>query len=211
MTDTRYKGVLLFGAPGVGKGTQGRILGTVPGFFHLASGDVFRSIDINSQDGRDIIQYTSRGELVPDDLTLKIWKKALRGQIATSKYKPYEDLLILDGIPRSVPQAQLIDEDIDIQLVIHLVCRDEEAMIHRMKRRAVLENRADDASESVIRHRFEVYHRESEAVLQHYPEERVAEVDSMGSPAEVLVATLARLIPVQNQHFLNRDDHHQEA
>ncbi len=62
----RYKTILLFGAPGAGKGTQGKILGKVPGFYHLACGDVFRSLDMGSDLGRSFMEYSSRGELVPD-------------------------------------------------------------------------------------------------------------------------------------------------
>ena len=161
----RFRTVLLFGAPGVGKGTQGRILGTIPGFYHLSCGDVFRSIDIGSPEGKMIYQYSSRGELVPDELTIKIWRKGLDGRIAVSDYKPREDLLILDGIPRSPAQAKLVEEHLQVLRIVHLLCSDEEAMIHRIKRRAIRENRYDDANEEVIRRRFEVYHRETQPVL----------------------------------------------
>ena len=62
----RYKTILLFGAPGSGKGTQGKILGAIPGFFHTACGDIFRSLDLSSEMGRIAWEYSSRGELVPD-------------------------------------------------------------------------------------------------------------------------------------------------
>ena len=81
MFDSRYPTVLLFGAPGVGKGTQGAILGRVPGFHHLACGDVFRSLNMSSPEGREIYEFSSRGQLVPDELTIRIWKKALLGHI----------------------------------------------------------------------------------------------------------------------------------
>ena len=201
MAQKRFLAVLLFGAPGAGKGTQGRILGTIPGFFHLACGDVFRSIDIGSPEGKEIYRYSSRGELVPDELTIRIWRKGLDGQIASSQYKPREDLLILDGIPRSVRQAELLEGHVQVFGVLHLVCADEEAMIHRIRRRAIRENRVDDANEAVIRHRFEVYRRESEPVLAHYPKEIMSRIDAIGSPAEVLRRILDCVIPVQNEHF----------
>lgn len=201
MDRKRHPSVLLFGAPGVGKGTQGKIIGSIPGFFHLSSGDVFRAVDIGSTEGQEIYRYSSRGELVPDELTVQIWKKALDGNIALSYFKPREDLLILDGIPRNVEQARILEEYVDVLRIINLVCSDEEAMIHRIKRRAIRENRADDAKEDVIRHRFEVYHQQSSPVLEHFPTEHIFKVDSMGSPAEVLVRVLHCLIPVQNTHF----------
>lgn len=197
----RFRTVLLFGAPGVGKGTQGRILGTIPGFYHLSCGDVFRSIDIGAPEGKLIYQYSSRGELVPDELTIKIWRKGLDGRIGVSDYKPREDLLILDGIPRSPRQAELVEEHLQVLRIVHLVCADEEAMIHRIKRRAIRENRYDDANEEVIRRRFEVYHRETQPVLDCYPQEAVSAIDAIGSPAEVLRNVLECLIPIQNEHF----------
>ena len=193
--------ILLFGAPGVGKGTQGHILGRIPGFFHLACGEVFRSIDISSPEGQEIYQYTSHGQLVPDDLTMRIWAKALDNQIAAGAYKPHEDMLVLDGIPRNVNQAKILENHVKILRVVHLVCSDEESMIHRMKRRAIKENRADDANESVIRHRFDVYHAESAPVLNFYRDELISDVEAIATPAEVLHDVLQVLIPVQNEAF----------
>ena len=200
----RYKAALLFGAPGVGKGTQGRILGQVPGFFHLSCGDVFRAIDIGSDEGQEIYRFLAKGNLVPDDLTYRIWRKALEAHIALSSFKPREDLLILDGIPRNLNQARTIEEIIDVRKVLHLMCSDEEKMIERMRRRAIRENRADDANEGVIRHRFRVYETETTAVLDYYPSELVSRVEALGSPASVLRQILDVLVPVQDELFVNR-------
>lgn len=198
MTDENlFPTILLFGAPGVGKGTQGAILGNVPGFYHLACGDVFRSLNIRSPDGREIYDYSSRGELVPDEVTVRVWKNALLGHIAVSRYKPPEELLILDGIPRTVRQAEILKDTIQVLKVIHLVCADEDAMIDRIKRRSIRENRADDANEEVIRKRFAVYESESNPVINCYPPEIVARIDAMQRPSEVLRDVLNVLIPVQ--------------
>ncbi|MHC4247004.1 MAG: adenylate kinase family protein, partial [Planctomycetota bacterium] len=88
----RFKTVLLFGAPGAGKGTQGKILGQIPGFFHLACGDVFRSLDTTSDLGRQFLQYSSKGELVPDELTVEMWRQNMHAQTVLSLYKPRVDL-----------------------------------------------------------------------------------------------------------------------
>ena len=197
----RYKTILLFGAPGAGKGTQGKILGQVPGFFHLACGDVFRSLDITSDLGKDFLKYSSKGELVPDNLTIEMWSKNVHAQTILSLYKPSSDLLILDGIPRNLNQAVAMDAYLDVLLVIHLVCPDLDEMVIRMKRRALKENRLDDADESVIRHRFEVYDGETKPVLEHYDSGIIREVNALGSPAEVLQHVLEVLVPVQNEHF----------
>jgi adenylate kinase len=205
MSKARFKSLLLFGPPGVGKGTQGKILSTVPGLFHLSTGDVFRSLDVSSVDGQEVSKTISRGELVPDDLTIRIWRKGLDGLIAMSRYKPHEDILVLDGIPRSVPQAELLKEHIDVLGIVYLECSAENAMITRIKRRAIKENRADDANEEVIRRRYEIYHNESAPVLDCYSKDLISRVDAMGSPAEVLQQILAYVIPIQNAHFHGED------
>ncbi len=201
MAEKKHSAVLLFGPPGVGKGTQGRILGNIPGFFHLSSGDVFRSLEIGSPEGKEVYRYISQGRLVPDEVTMTIWKKGLQGQIGVTAYKPYEDLLVLDGIPRNSRQADLLEADVHVLRVVRLICSDEEQMIHRIKRRAIRENRVDDANEHIIRRRFAVYHEQSKPVLEYYPAEMIFEVDAMQSPAEVLRQILDVLIPVQNTHF----------
>ena len=198
MFDGRFPTVLLFGAPGVGKGTQGTILGQIPGFYHLSCGDVFRSLNINSSDGREIYQFSSRGQLVPDELTVRIWTKALHGHIAVSRYKPPDEFLVLDGIPRNPNQVEMLKNTINVLAIIHLICLDESRMIDRIKRRAIRDNRADDANEDIIRTRFNVYRAESEPVINCYPNELIKCVDAMQSPPEVLVEVLQHLIPIRN-------------
>ena len=169
MSEQRYLTLLLLGAPGVGKGTQGKLLGQLAGFFHHSSGDVFRSLDPDSPQGRKVAQYTDQGELVPDELTIGIWQTAIEQEIAGSRYDPARDIVVLDGIPRNVPQAEFIEQLAEILHVVHLVCSDEGEMVRRMKERAFKQNRTDDADENVIRHRFEVYHRETEPLLKYFP------------------------------------------
>jgi adenylate kinase len=200
---SRYQTVLLFGAPGAGKGTQGKILGSIPGFFHLSCGEVFRSIDTTSELGRVFLQYSSRGELVPDDVTIKMWHQNMHAQTVLSRYKPEQDLLVLDGIPRSVSQAKLLQEYLDVLLIVHLICPDREKMFLRLRRRALKENRVDDAREDVIRRRWEVYEKETHPVLDFYPKKVVRDVNAMGSPARVLQHILEVLVPVQEEHFTN--------
>lgn len=198
---SRYHCVPLFGPPGVGKGTQGRMLGRIPGFFHLSVGDVFRSVDIGSVHGPEVHKYISRGEFVPDDLAVSIWRKAVEAYVSLSCFKPGEDLLILDGMPRNVNQVQLIQEDLEIHRVIYLKCSNEDDMVRRIRLRAVQENRTDDADEGIIRRRFDIYREVTAAVLKQYDPAIIFEVDANGSPAEVLRAILECLVPVQNKLF----------
>src|SRR5262245_25163400 len=135
-----YQTVLLFGAPGAGKGTQGKILGTVPGFYHLSCGEVFRTLDTTSKLGRTFMEYSSKGLLVPDDVTVEMWQQNMRARTILSDYKPHVDVLVLDGIPRNVKQAKLLDKHINVLCIIHLVCPDKEEMIKRLRRRALKEN-----------------------------------------------------------------------
>ncbi len=202
---SHYQTILLFGPPGVGKGTQGKILARIPGFFHSSTGDIFRNLDAQSEVGRLFFQYSSRGELVPDDVTLKIWGQNVYAASILGLFKPHADILVLDGLPRSVPQARLLYRTCSVLQVIHLVAKNKEMLFERMKKRAMKDNRADDAKDDVIRRRFEVYERETYPVLEFYPPEIVAEVDAMGSPAEVLHNILSVLVPMQNAHF-NRQD-----
>ncbi|MFM7161127.1 MAG: adenylate kinase family protein [Planctomycetaceae bacterium] len=206
MSSDRFHSVLLFGAPGVGKGTQGRILGEIPGFYHLSCGDVFRSLDINSPEGREVCRFTSKGMLVPDEITIRIWKRHLDGLCMLSNFKPHEDLLILDGIPRNRVQAEILQQYIDVVRIVHLKSVDLEAMIHRIRRRAIRENRVDDAHEDIIRKRFVVYEAETKPVLEFYSPKLVAEVDAIGSPAEVLLKVLQCVVPAQNRHFRKEED-----
>jgi adenylate kinase len=202
---TKFKTVLLFGAPGAGKGTQGAILGRIPGFYHCSCGDVFRNIDIGTDLGRQFYEYSSRGQLVPDDITVKMWAQALRARTILGDYKPSADLLILDGIPRTLEQAVIMDQHIQVLKVIHLSCDNEEEMFERLRKRALKSNRHDDADERVIRRRWEVYSRETAPVLRHYPADRIVEIDSIGSPGRVLHDILDHVVPQQDRHFQHFD------
>lgn len=182
---TRYKCVLLFGAPGVGKGTQGKRLGTLDGCVHVATGDIFRSLDKSSELGQRVAAYSSRGELVPDELTIELWRSYVQNLIDEGCYDPDAHLLCLDGIPRSVGQAVMLDEHIEPMAILHLTTPSIDAMVERMKLRAEKEGRADDADETVIRRRFEVYLKETSPVLEHYDRSLVRTVDGLGSIDEV--------------------------
>ena len=193
---TRYPSILLFGPPGVGKGTQGQILGSVPGFFHLATGDMFRSLDKESEIGMEFTRYSSQGLLVPDSLTVRLWRQHVEQLIRRELYDPSTDVLLLDGIPRSEPQAEAMRDHIDPFMVIHLVCENLDEMVGRMKKRASEQGRPDDANESVIRKRFEVFEEQTAPVLACYDESIVANIDALGTPAEVLQRVLNAVVPV---------------
>jgi adenylate kinase len=193
----RYKTILLFGAPGSGKGTQGKILGTIPGFFHTACGDIFRSLDFQSEMGRIAWEYSSRGELVPDEFTVKLWKQYIQGMEMVNQFHPETQFLVLDGIPRNVKQAQLIEDVVDVVKVIHLSCADMSKMVERLRRRALKENRLDDANDAVIRHRLEVYETDTRPVLDYYPPEKIVKVNATLSQIRVLSEIIRVLVPLK--------------
>lgn len=181
----RYQTVLLFGCPGAGKGTQGAMLGAREGYFHLSTGDMFRSLDKGSELGRTFASYSEKGELVPDELTLELWTQYVNARIAEGVYDPEKDLLLLDGIPRTTAQAALMDGVIEVCAIVHLVANDPDAMIARLQKRAIEQKRSDDAKEDVIRNRLDVYARETRPVLDHYDESLVHEIDAIGTLDEV--------------------------
>lgn len=203
MTSDRYKTVLLFGGPGTGKGTQGKMLGQIPGFHHVSSGDLFRSLNPNSNLGRTFAEYSSKGLLVPDDLTIRMWREHMAAQEVLSIFRPDQQLLVLDGIPRNVYQAKVMDERIEVLLVLHLTCAEPARMFERLRKRALKEKRTDDAREEVIRNRWKVYEDETRPVLEHYPQGMIRTVEALGSPAGVLARILGHVVPVQEKHFGN--------
>ena len=192
----RFRTILLFGAPGSGKGTQGRILGTIPGIYHSATGDIFRTLDLKSEMGRKYSEYAGRGELVPDEFTIKLWKQYIKGMELINQFHPETEILVLDGMPRNVAQARLLQDAIDVVAVIYL--RAERAkMVERLRRRALKENRFDDASDTVINRRMEVFGRETRPVLDLYPPEIIHRIDATMSQIRVLSEIIKILVPLK--------------
>lgn len=188
-----YKTVLLFGAPGSGKGTQGKILGTIPGFFHFACGDAFRNLRIDDPLGRVFIEYSSKGQLVPDESTIALWQKNIRASTSNGSFHPSRDVLVLDGIPRNPAQAEMLKGILDVRAVFHLTCSDMGKIVERLQRRALRENRLDDANLAVIRQRLETYELETKPVLDYYGPNLVHPVNSSDSPVNVLRNILNQL------------------
>ena len=186
----KYQTYLLFGAPGSGKGTQGRTLGSIPRFYHCPCGDVFRSMDTRTRVGQAFLEYSSKGQLVPDDITVQLWKAAIDAAVEAHKFKPDIDTLVLDGIPRNVAQAKIMDELIDVRRVFHLSCPDRDALFTRLKKRALKDNRLDDANEEVIKRRLAIYEQESKPVLTYYSKDRITCIDASEPPAKVLLHIL---------------------
>jgi adenylate kinase len=182
----KYRTYLLLGAPGSGKGTQGKILGAIPRFFHLSMGDVFRTLDTRTAIGKKFIEYSSRGQLVPDEVTMELLRAHIGHLVGLHSFKPDIDSLVLDGVPRNVQQAKIMQDMIDVRKVFHLSCPDREQLVVRIRKRALKENRFDDANEETIRRRLLTYDNESKPLLDFYGAKRVKDVDATQRPVDVV-------------------------
>jgi adenylate kinase len=190
----KYRTILLFGAPGAGKGTQGKILGAIPNFLHCACGDVFRNLTIDSKIGRAFIDYSSRGELVPDEPTIDLWRQTIDNNTQTGRFRPDTDTLVLDGIPRNLHQAEMLKDTLNVVGIFYLRCKNLTNLIDRMQRRALKENRLDDASLEVIRNRLKTYEKETKPVLNFYGKHLVHRIDADQGPAKVLCDILKHVV-----------------
>jgi adenylate kinase len=186
----KYRSILLFGAPGAGKGTQGKILGVIPNFFHCACGDVFRNLRADSPLGKIFIDYSGRGQLVPDGPTIELWRQFIENSTKIGRFHPGQDTLVLDGIPRNVRQAEILRDTLDVNAVFFLKSEDEDKLVERIQRRAIKENRLDDANLGVIRDRLRVYENETKPVLNFYGRKVVHNINADQSPAKVLADIL---------------------
>ncbi len=184
-TINKRPAILIVGAPGSGKGTQGRILGSIPRFFHVACGDVFRSLDTRTALGQKFVEHSSKGQLVPDELTVELWSTQMKNWADAHTYKPDIDIMVLDGIPRNVRQAEIMKEHVDVLQVFHLSCPNRAELARRMRKRALKDNRLDDASDAVIEKRIATYEAETKPLLDFY-NGIVTDIDATRPPVEVL-------------------------
>ncbi len=182
----RYPSILMFGCPGSGKGTQGVVLGQMPNLVHLAMGDIFRGLDKESDIGKEFLSYSTKGQLVPDELTIRVFRHHVDGMTGSGKIDLDYHTLILDGIPRTVQQVELLADVIDVKCIVHLMIDDRDALIARLVKRAKSSGRADDADRSVIENRILVYERETHPVLDAYPKKLLARVNADQPPLGVL-------------------------
>ncbi|HXJ55630.1 MAG TPA: nucleoside monophosphate kinase [Verrucomicrobiae bacterium] len=182
----KFRTILLFGAPGSGKGTQGKILGAIPNLFHFACGDAFRNLRIENPMGRLFIEYSSKGQLVPDQPTIELWASNITASTVAGEFNAAHDTLVLDGIPRNVNQARMLRDTLDVKAVFFLSCSDQTKMIERLQRRALRENRLDDANLEIIKKRLETYEHETKPVLDFYGPSLVHTIDATQSPLDVL-------------------------
>ncbi|MCH6469326.1 adenylate kinase [Sinomonas terrae] len=183
--------MLLIGPPGSGKGTQAERISERLGIVAISTGDIFRfNVKEQTPLGIEAKRYIDAGDFVPDSVT----NSMVRDRLAQDDAR---DGFLLDGYPRTVAQVEYLDEvlaetGLQLDVVLQLTADDEE-LVHRLLGRAKETGRSDD-NEGVIRHRLELYHTQTEAVVSRYEERGIlTKVDGIGAIDEVTERVLAAI------------------
>lgn len=160
--------IVIFGAPGSGKGTQSEKLIEKYGLTHISTGDVLRKeIKNGSKLGKIAEEYISKGQLLPDELIVNILADTLdKCEIVKG--------VIFDGFPRTIPQAEalkkvLSERNMDISVVLGLEVEEKE-LIDRLLKRGAISGRSDDNIETINK-RLEVYHSQTDPLREYYIKE----------------------------------------
>lgn len=157
--------IVILGVPGAGKGTQAKLIAADVGIPHIATGDMIRAaIAEGTPLGLEVKAVYDAGDLIPDDLIIGLIRERLAADDTA-------DGFVLDGFPRTHAQAEALDgmlaeieRDLSIVLEFQL---SEETAVERLLGRARDEGRTDD-DPTVVRHRLEVFHQQTERVIEHY-------------------------------------------
>lgn len=175
--------IILLGPPGAGKGTQAARIAERLSIPAISTGEIFRSnMAAGTEIGKKAQAFMDRGEFVPDSVTNAMVEARLAAPDAHGGF-------LLDGYPRTVEQAHALRDimmklGVTIDLVLEIQV-DEDEVVARILNRAQEQHRADD-TEPVIRHRLEVYHKQTEQVATHYVDQDMLEVvDGSGTVDEV--------------------------
>ncbi|HEX2658865.1 MAG TPA: nucleoside monophosphate kinase [Polyangia bacterium] len=190
------RAILLFGYPGSGKGTQGQILAALPGFHHVAMGDILRGLTAAHPLYAAIREQVSQGNLVSDELVMELFGSHLES-LKLSK----DDYVIVDGVPRNRKQVDLLNRIVDVIKIFKLSIYDESIVTERMRRRAVKQNRPDDASDAVIQHRLSVYRKETESCITAYPGPLLTRIQANQPVFDVHLDIISALGKMRQIHF----------
>jgi adenylate kinase len=158
--------ILLLGPQGSGKGTQAKLISQTYGIPHIATGDMIREMkELDTPEGRELKAVYDAGELVNDDLMVRLIASRLdRGDTIPG--------FVLDGFPRTMPQAEALDELLrdlgrDLDVVFEFQVPDRDVLLQRLLKRAKEEDRSDDTPEA-IRRRLELYEQETAPLTEYY-------------------------------------------
>jgi len=182
LKEKRMIDFILFGPPGAGKGTQAQILKDKLGLTYIATGDLFRHhIKNQTELGKKAKAYIDNGDLVPDEITIGMIKEIIADPNARG--------FIFDGFPRTVKQAEVLDQLMkDKDLIIDALLSinvPEERLIKRLLERGKTSGRTDD-NEETIKHRLQQYRTKTEPVKDYYKQQgKLYEIDGVGSIEEV--------------------------
>ena len=160
--------IVIFGAPGSGKGTQSARLIDAYGLYHISTGELLRDhIKRGTELGVTADQFISKGQLIPDDLMIRILDDVLENEAAAKKG------VVFDGFPRTIPQADALEELLakrgsQLDAVIGLDVPEDE-LVNRMLARGKETGRADDNIET-IKNRLDVYHNQTLPLRKYYEE-----------------------------------------
>ncbi|MFF1831469.1 adenylate kinase [Paenarthrobacter sp. NPDC058040] len=183
--------MLIIGPPGSGKGTQAERISERLGLVAISTGDIFRAnVKGETPLGIEAKMYMDAGDFVPDSVT----NKMVRDRLGDSDV---ENGFLLDGYPRTTAQVDYLDHILaeaeqELNVVLQLTANDEE-LVSRLLGRAKETGRSDD-NETVIRHRLDLYHEQTEVVVAKYAERGIlTQVDGIGAIDEVTDRVLAAL------------------
>lgn len=184
--------VVLFGAPGCGKGTQSELLEKRFGLSHVSTGEIIRShIKSQTELGLQMQEYISRGELAPDSVVIGMIEEYLAANKGIKG-------TIFDGFPRTTAQAEAFDKLLEqhndsVDIMIYMDVPEEE-LVKRILLRGKESGRADDASEDVIRNRIAVYNQQTAVVADYYRAQgKYVAVPSLGTIDEVFERIAAEI------------------
>lgn len=176
--------IVLFGAPGCGKGTQAAKLKEKYGVNHVSTGDVIRGeINRGTELGKSMTEFIEAGKLAPDQIVIDM--------IANYVVEHKDDKgNIFDGFPRTTAQAEAFDKILEenndsVDIMIYMEVPEEE-LVKRILLRGKDSGRADDASEDVIRNRISVYNAQTAVVAEYYSKQnKYAAINGLGTMDEV--------------------------